>query len=1194
MEIRAGVPASGPRGEIALNPKTRYPMKTPGCCLIERRPAFPRLAWRVFISAHVMCAAIVPSILLAQTEVRPAVVPEAERQFEIALPGRRFVPPAVPPADLAARLKSALGATDVATRNSVHLLVQLKAAPEAADLARLTKQGIILLEPLTRLTWRAAVTAAGAQALAVSKDVRWAELIKPEDKLAPNAQPSAKALAYQERPGGKQAWSVLFHKGTAAAEVRAMATRLGAGVENFDPRAFPVVRVAWLVVPKGAALKIAAEDSVAWIEAAPPPDDPDNVARVQPLSNVDDVQAAPYELDGSGITVGIWESKSTLRDTHVDLAPRVVVEPDQLSVADQESTAREHTANVAGTIAASGVNIPAAEGMAPAAHLISWDSVGDSNEMAVAMGGAEGRIRVSNHSYGQRIGWNAAGDEFVPNRDLFGSYSALSVASDGIARDFGLTICKSAGNENAQQWDGTSPITGVSTPPGPDRLHHGYPDGVLGDTIEPRGCAKNVITVGAMNGSAEILGMSSFGPTDDGRIKPDIMAQGARVFSLGADSDTDTSSFSGTSQATPAVAGIAALLLQDGDARGIRLRPADVKALLIQTARDVAGTGQATPGPDFATGWGIADALAAVNLLRQNGLVQDSLAATGAANARNHTFFVPPGLAELHVTLAWDDPAGAVGAAAALINDLDLRLIAPDGREFTPWTLDPLSPATAAVRNGGNDAVNNVEQVSVLAPASGVWIARVAAVAGRLPQAPQRYALAGALPHSDVVLVMDRSGSMALPSTTAGVSKIEALRNAADELVALLDLSGGHRLGLVQFDETVTPFSPAFDLQALSATGAAAARVAIDGLAPGGFTNIIGGVQAADSQLGSAAPAFPRQTIVLFSDGRHNRPAGSNLGDINAIMQNRVCRFFSIGFGTDIDDAVLSTVAANSGGMHVNEQDLSPLQLQKHFLTIGALAHDLTTLVDPAYQLGAGESVSLPTGISMHDRSLTIAVNWSGTVAKGVTAALISPDGTVVLPLPGISGAQWRKGRTFQLFRVPLPLEHKGKRFPAAGWSLQVRPEGINGSAKETVDFSVFGESRLRLSAACGPARSLKQVALTASLTMDGKTSAKLAARSVEAFLLLPQPSTDDGEKQDARSPGAVKIAQGPAKRGLTVRLQDDGKDGDLKAGDGIHTFVIDANELPPGLLQARVVAVLQEGKTRLTREANATFYVHQ
>ena len=178
------------------------------------------------------------------------------------------------------------------------------------------------------------------------------------------------------------------------------------------------------------------------------------------------------------------------------------------------------------------------------------------------------------------------------------------------------------------------------------------------------------------------------------------------------------------------------------------MTPAGMKALLVQTADDVDGFEQATVGPDYATGWGIANAQSAVTLLRKGGLTQGKISGTGLANAWSQTFNVTGTEPEIHMTLAWSDPAGNPAALKALVNDLDLRLVDPSNNEYTPWILpggmaDPTRPA---VRNGGNDDINNVEQVSVLNPGAGRWTVRVTASDLDPTTVPQIFALAGLLP----------------------------------------------------------------------------------------------------------------------------------------------------------------------------------------------------------------------------------------------------------------------------------------------------------------------------------------------------------------------------------------------------------------------------------------------------------------
>lgn len=376
----------------------------------------------------------------------------------------------------------------------------------------------------------------------------------------------------------------------------------------------------------------------------------------------------------------------------------------------------------------------------------------------------------------------------------------------------------------------------------------------------------------------------------------------------------------------------------------------------VQAATDPGGVALHTAvGPDYATGWGIVDAQAAVDLLRRAGgpgLIQDDLTGDGDANAKTYSFYVPAGLAEIHFTLAWTDPAGDTTLAPdvpQLVNDLDLRLIEPDEvTQHTPWALDPANPQTAVVRNGGNDALNTVEQVSVASPIEGVWTARVSTNSA-LTDAPQAFALAGPVTtrRSDIVLVMDRSGSMNMSAGGGSpLSKLGALQNAAGQFIDFMEMAEGHQLGLVQYEESVVPFVPPFDLQPLDSGNVGDAQDAVADIIAGGWTNIIDGVAAGVAQMAGAVNA--QQVIVLFSDGKHNRPVGSDLNDIAGIIPVDTV-FYSIGFGDDIDDAILSAVAANWNGGHYNELDL-PLGLSKLFMTVAGLSVNEEIAIDPDYK----------------------------------------------------------------------------------------------------------------------------------------------------------------------------------------------------------------------------------------------------
>lgn len=614
-----------------------------------------------------------------------------------------------------------------------HLLVQLDAPPEIADVERLAERGIVLLDRVTKRTWYAAVTA-DAAIVGDDEGVRWVGVPEAEDKLSSDAR-DRESPEHMLRDGGREAYSVLFHKDVTAEEVLALQGEIGFELESFDERSFSVLRSADVVIAPDRLLELAGADIVLRVEPAPPPDIDFNRDNAQPLSNVDDVQDPPYELDGSGIAVGVWEAGDVLNTIHLDLAGRVFVQPDQADSTD------DHAMHVGGTIGSSGDEIPETEGMAPNVTISSWDSKFDTAEMIDAAS-AEGDglpVRASNHSYGIPGGWTWDPDtgKWEDNgTDIFGWYQGLSRAFDSIVVDEDLVVVIAAGNDRNDESDETS------TPP---RDCTTSTSTVEADCISTRATAKNVITVGAMKSSSTITDFSSYGPTNDGRMKPDIVAHGFDLISLLDGADDASGPNSGTSMATPVVTGIVALLLQDAAALAMPLDPSAVRALLFHTANDVDGTGQANPGPDFSTGWGIADAKGAVDTLRGECLKQATLNGTGLGNAWEQTFEVPQGLSDLRVTLVWDDPESSPPSAndttPLLINDLDLRLLPPGnaGTPAMPWVLDPANPDDPATT--GDDTRNPVEQVFVSNPVPGTWTARVLADPGNLPF-PQAFTLA--------------------------------------------------------------------------------------------------------------------------------------------------------------------------------------------------------------------------------------------------------------------------------------------------------------------------------------------------------------------------------------------------------------------------------------------------------------------
>ena len=440
-------------------------------------------------------------------------------------------------------------------------------------------------------------------------------------------------------------------------------------------------------------------DVVAWIENKPGKTQQTNTDAAA-MSNVDDI-ANEFRLDGNGIVMGIWDAGNV--DDHVDFGNRVTNR--------DNATADEHATHVAGTMLGNGAGDPRALGMAPSATLNAYDWNSDNAEMRRAANDLN--VVISNHSYGTRTGWflDNGGWSFLDNQDEFGRYDAKAREWDDIVEDTGLLIVKAAGNDRGE---GSHMATNSQPTDGGD---DGY------DSISTYGNAKNIITVGSLDEFGDISDFSSRGPADDGRIKPDLVANGERVFSTILDNGYGPSW--GTSMASPVVSGASALISQRfTQVFGRAPQASMTKALLLHSAQDLGN-----PGPDYDTGWGLLDAQAAVDLINQ-GARHFSTERIFNGMSNTDSIIVHGGEEQFKVTIAWTDRRGPANGARSLVNDMDIRLVSPSGVTYFPWVKDANNPANAATR--GNNDIDNVEQIVVNNPEAGEWSMTINGTVNRL------------------------------------------------------------------------------------------------------------------------------------------------------------------------------------------------------------------------------------------------------------------------------------------------------------------------------------------------------------------------------------------------------------------------------------------------------------------------------
>ncbi len=471
-------------------------------------------------------------------------------------------------------------------------------------------------------------------------------------------------------------------------------------------------------------------------------------------TNTDDIWvggSTGLNLTGSGYVVGEWDGGGVLT-THQEFDNGAGTRVTQV---DGPVASHYHSTHVAGTIIAEG-QVAAAHGMATQALLNAYEWTNDVAEMTTA---AANGLTLSNHSYGWNRGWNSSGgnmywwgDPSVSATEdyLFGFYDASSQAWDQIAYNApNYLIVKSSGNDRNDAYTGSHYVyNGASwvlsnAVRDPDGGADGY------DCIEQQGVAKNILTIGAVNdipagwsSSASVVqsAFSSWGPTDDGRIKPDLVANGVGVYSTTNTGNTDYTTLDGTSMATPNTTGTLVLLQSYYQSlRGGTMSAAALKGLVINTANEA---GPAN-GPDYQNGWGLLNASGAAALITadntQGGRIVQGILVNGQTT--DYTYYCD-GTTNVNVTLSWTDPAGTPPAASLnptalmLVNDLDMRLIG--STTTNPWVLNPASPSTAASKS--DNFRDNVETINLLSPAAGYYTIRITHK-GALSGGQQAYAL---------------------------------------------------------------------------------------------------------------------------------------------------------------------------------------------------------------------------------------------------------------------------------------------------------------------------------------------------------------------------------------------------------------------------------------------------------------------
>lgn len=405
-------------------------------------------------------------------------------------------------------------------------------------------------------------------------------------------------------------------------------------------------------------------------------------------------------VTGAGMTAGVWDG-GKVRDTHQEFAGGKII------LGDVSATLSAHGTHVTGTIIASGVS-STRKGIAYGAQARTHDWTSDYSEFLAF--GAEGFL-VSNHSYGYvassltdaKFGAYDTSSLQIDNVSNVSPYYQIVVAAGNDRDDFSVNQVNNKG--------GYDLLTGFAT-------------------------SKNGITVAAVNAvpfytNADDVVMSSFsnfGPTDDGRIKPDIAAKGVGVSSCTSSTNSSYDVFQGTSMAAPAITGLVLMLQKHYNNLNPStfMRASTVRGLICHSAKE-AGL---NPGPDYEFGWGLPNAELASNIIT-NRNVSTVLEENTLSPGQTFTKQVSIGSTQkLSASICWTDPNGQANISGdldnrtpRLKNNLDLKIL-KDGNTYYPWKLNVDDISSGATNDSDND-VDNIEKVEIPNAEPGIYTIQV-------------------------------------------------------------------------------------------------------------------------------------------------------------------------------------------------------------------------------------------------------------------------------------------------------------------------------------------------------------------------------------------------------------------------------------------------------------------------------------
>ncbi len=735
--------ADKPRGDAAVRLAERMAaLPAPGMTNLPKLASVPGTPAVVSATASfagkVLDEAVLDHLRREFVPPRFTTDPALPREWQTLLSNRLLVSPAA--RVLPSRVS---GRQSPTARNTTPFIVQFNRPVSAGTRRMLTGLGAIVRGFLPNNSILAEFTPAALAALADQPTVHAAVEFLPSDKV----QPFLSYLAAAQPP---EAFVRVMAQTFAPEDAEPVAEAMKAKSSSVESVTAGKDRgIVRAIVPLDALGGLAALGEVQWIEECPKLKTCNDKAAIASHLNVTNVWNL-HGLTGRGQVVGHADTgldTGVAETIHVDFTNRV-----RAIIArgrpDDASDIHGHGTHTAGSILGSGAASSGQfRGMAWEAELVH-QSVLDANGYLTGIPNDLGELFGECYELGARLhsdSWGA---------DTAGAYTIDCSTTDMFAWEHQDHLAVfSSGNAGRDSYSsGVIDLGSVGSPAAAKNAvavgatENDRPSGSGGyssstwynkwGTYYPVSPIRNDLISYSATTSPYRQGMAAFssrGPTQDGRVKPDVVAPGTDVISTKSSVGLNglwgyvvnhlTYRFcGGTSMAAPLVAGTAALMRQYAVERACVSNPsaALIKAMLVGGAHTLTpgqygtNTTQEIPeiSPNNVEGWGQPDVEAAL-FPAQGGIALLDRIEPGAG--QTNTFYVSvtePGQ-PLDIALVWVDYPATSGAGVTLVNDLDLLLAGPGGSVTYP------NSGTAP------DRVNTVETVRLAAAAPGVYQIKV-------------------------------------------------------------------------------------------------------------------------------------------------------------------------------------------------------------------------------------------------------------------------------------------------------------------------------------------------------------------------------------------------------------------------------------------------------------------------------------